>query len=228
MLLGDLRPVGVGIGNELGDLGGLREGGRPLLLGGLRLVLKLGIRLDEDVARPLLGHGRSAHRRDHDLRDAPLLGRADEDLGVEHLLVGLGHGELASVGAVLLVAHTLGVEELGQRVILRVAPLGEVEQGHAALDLDRADDVARLRIVDELEVLGVGRIVRGDPADAARVLGARVVAHVERDRAEVLPALDPRERVLGLLGGGGDLLLGGLGVGIRILGQRVDEDQVDP
>ena len=92
--------------------------------------------------------------------------------------------------------------------------------------LDRADEVADLRVGDGIEVLAVDGVVGADPAEDPSRRGGEVVAHVGGDGGEVLPALDPADGRLGLLARRVDLLVGRLGAGLGIVGQGVHQDQL--
>ena len=227
VLLGDRVPVGV-VGLEHSpDLLGLGLGRRPLLVGGLRLVLEARVGGDEDVPRSHLRDRGAADRRDEDLGH-PSLVRGRHDHGrLEVLAVRVVQDVAADELAVLLVADAVAAQQGDERPLAgRLASLDELEDRGAAVGLDRADQVARARVGQRVEVLVVGDVTVLEPAQPAAGVAGEVVAHVLGNGREVLASLDPLLRGLGLVERGLALLVGRLRAGLRVLGEGLDEDEV--
>jgi hypothetical protein len=207
------------------DLLGLGQRGGPLLVRRGALVLGFGYRRDQHVAGALLRNGVARHRLDDDLRDASLGRRRDG-----HLVAEVG-AELFDQQLAADVLPERGVVDplLAKRVAepalrRRLAPVHELQDGEPTLRLDRAHDVARLRVRQRVEVLRIRRVVRLEPAKLPADLGGEVVADLRRDDGEVLAALEAGDDVLG---GGArrlHLLVGRLRVRLGVVGERRDED----
>ena len=227
VLIGDRVPVGV-LGLEHSpDLLGLRLGGRPLLVGGLRLVLEGRVGGDEDVPRSHLRDRGAADRRDEDLGH-PSLVRGRHDHGrLEVLAIRVVQDVAADELAVFLVADAVAAQQGDERTLAgRLAPFDELEDRGSAIGLDRSDQVARARVGQRVEVLVVSDVTVLEPAQPAAGVAGEVVAHVLGNGREVLASLDPLLRGLGLVERGLALLFGRLRAGLRVLGEGLDQDQV--
>ncbi len=224
----DGEPVGVVGGEQVVHLLCLRQCRGPLLVGrhvALRRVRRQ--RIDEDVPGSLLRDHRRGRGGDEDLGHPALRGRRADDVVREMVAVRLHQERVVDVRAIGIIADTLPGEQLAERAVSRRLPAREhLQHGVAAFGLDRADEVAHLRIRDRIEVLAVRRIIGAEPADAPSGRCGEVVADVGRHFRERLPALEPVERRLRLFPRGVELLVRWLVVGRGILGQRLHQDQL--
>ena len=207
---------------------GLRLRRGPLLVGrhvALRRVRRQ--RIDEDVSGPLLRHHRTGRCGDEDLGHPALRSRRADDLVREMLAIRLHQERVADVRAIRIIADALLGQHLPERAVRRRLPAPEhLHDRVSAFGLDRADEVAHLRVRDCLEVLTVRRIIGPEPADGPSGGCGEVVAHVGCHVRERLPALEPVERCLRLLLGGVELLISWLVAGRGILRQRLHQDQL--
>ncbi len=226
VLVGDGEPVGVIGLHQVLDRSRLVQRGLPLLVGGLRLVVELRVRLDEHVPRALLRNDGAGDALDEDLRNPLLCGRRHDHLVLEVLAILVDQQLAAHVVAIRGVVDPLLRQRVAQPALGRgLAPVDELEHGRAALGLDRADDVAGLGVLQRVEVLAVRRVTILEPAEIAAERCGEVVADVRRDRGEVLASLDPIARVLGRGLRLRALLVGGLVGGLGVVGKRLDQDQ---